>query len=608
MPVDTPSIHAIAVMIIALLALVSYSRQSIPVATTSLGILVIIPLFFALLPMHNGHGTLDPTIFFQGFGNEALVAIVSLMVAGAAIVHTGALEPLGRFLSKVWNWAPPLALLLVLLVTAVLSAFVNDTPLVVLLIPLLTSIALRTNRPVSRMLMPLGFSALIGGMATTIGTSTNLVVVSVAQSLGLPPMGMFHFTLPAAIAGGVAMLYLWLIAPLLLPNRPTPSGDRSPRIFNAKLKLKEDSKFVGKTLAELRKDVGDIKVSRVQRGEQILVPFPDLKLAAGDELQVRDYADKLKDLEAGLGAELTLGDKKHESAEKDKNKDEDSDQQVVEVVILPASPLVGRTLKGSRFAARFDLVPLGIYRRGTSLQTDDLEAERLRNGDVILVQGSRERIAEIRARGDLTFLDASVDLPRSKKAPLALLIMLAIVLPAALNLLPIAVTAPVGVLLMIVTGCIEWRQVGGAISASVILLIAAGIALSTALVKTGAAHFLAQAFLSLTHGLPPTILVGLILFFVAFLGNVASHTTGALIGAPISVQIAHGLGLSPEPFLLAVLFGANLGYATPMAYQTNVLTMNAAGYTFMDFFRVGLPLLILMGVLISWMLPQFFPF
>ncbi|MGC8467711.1 MAG: SLC13 family permease, partial [Acidithiobacillus sp.] len=211
MPVDTPSIHAIAVMIIALLALVSYSRQNIPVATTSLGILVIIPLFFALLPMYNGHGTLDPTIFFQGFGNEALVAIVSLMVAGAAIVHTGALEPLGRFLSKVWNWAPPLALLLVLLVTAVLSAFVNDTPLVVLLIPLLTSIALRTNRPVSRMLMPLGFSALIGGMATTIGTSTNLVVVSVAQSLGLPPMGIFHFALPAAIASSVGMLYLWLV-------------------------------------------------------------------------------------------------------------------------------------------------------------------------------------------------------------------------------------------------------------------------------------------------------------------------------------------------------------------------------------------------------------
>jgi len=604
MSIATPSIHAVAVMIVALLALISYSRQNIPVATTSLGILVIIPLFFALLPMHTSHGTLDPTIFFQGFGNEALVAIVSLMVAGAAIVHTGALEPLGRLLSKVWNWAPPLAFLLVLVVTAVLSAFVNDTPLVVLLIPLLTSIALRTNRPVSRMLMPLGFSALIGGMATTIGTSTNLVVVSVAQSLGLPPMGMFHFTLPAAIAGGVAMLYLWLVAPLLLPKRPTPSGDRSPRIFNAKLRLKEDSKFADKTLAELRKEVGDIKVSRIQRGEQILVPFPDLKLAVGDELQVRDYADKLKDFEGSIGAELTLGDKKAGS----ENEDGESDQQVAEVVVLPASPLVGRTLKGSRFAARFDLTPLGIYRRGTSLQTDDLEAERLRNGDVILVQGTRERITEIRARGDLTFLDASVDLPRSKKAPLALLIMLAIVLPAALNLLPIAVTAPVGVLLMIVTGCIEWRQVGGAISASVILLIAAGIALSMALVKTGAAHFLAQAFLSLTQGMPPTILVGLILFFVAFLGNVASHTTGALIGAPIAVQIAQGLGLSPEPFLLAVLFGANLGYATPMAYQTNVLTMNAAGYTFMDFFRVGLPLLLLMGVLISWMLPQFFPF
>ena len=601
---DPPSFHAIVVMLIALIALVLYSRPGISVATTSLALLVSLPLLFVLAPLKTVHGVLDPTIFFSGFANAALVAVVALMVAGAAIVHTGALEPLGRVLSRVWNWAPPLAFLLVLLVTAVLSAFVNDTPLVVLLIPLLTGIATRTNRPVSRMLMPLGFAALMGGMATTIGTSTNLVVVSVAQSLGLPPMGIFHFALPAAIASSVGMLYLWLVAPRLLPIKPSLIGERSPRIFSATLRIPENSPAAGKTLSAIRKETGDMRVLQVLRGSDQLVPFPDLEIRANDGLLVRDFSDKLKEYEQALKATLSSGG----MAVSEENPLRNDDQQLAEVVVMPNASLSGRTLEDSRFTSRYDLLPLGIYRLGVSLKTDAIEKTRLRNGDVVLVQGARDRIDALRSSGELTLLDATTDLPRTGKAPIATLIMLGIVLPVALNWAPVAVTAPVGVLLMIVTGCIEWRQVGSAVNGSVILLITAGIALSTALARTGAADFLAHAFLALTAGLPPTMLLALILFFVAFLGNVASHTTGALIGAPIAVSIARGLHLSPEPFVLAVLFGANLGYATPMAYQTNVLTMNAAGYTFRDFFRVGLPLLLLMGCLISWLLPRFFPF
>ena len=605
MSIDVPGIHAIMVMVMTVAALVLYSRQNIPMASTSLGVLVLLGFVFSVYPMKlHGH-TLDPTIFFSGFSNAALIAIVALMVAGGAIVRTGALDPLGRFLSKVWNFAPPLAFLLVLVVTAFLSAFVNDTPLVVVLIPLLTGIALRTKRPVSRMLMPMGFAALMGGMTTTIGTSTNLVVVSVAQSLGLPPMGMFHFTVPALIAAGVGMLYLWLIAPLLLPKRQTPLGDHSPRIFVATLHLGENGPVVGKTLAEAQEMAAGLRVRQVLRGEgQAMVPFANLVLRAGDSLLVRDYSEKLKEYEEILKATLFSGEQTMSA----RNPLQADDQQLAEVVVMPNSLLTGRSLDSSFFVARFDLTPLGIYRRGAGLQSKDLEKETLRSGDVILAQGSRDTITTLRQKGDLTLLDATTDLPRSNKANLTLLIMLAIVLPAAFNWLLIAVTAPLGVLLMVASGCIEWRQLGSSVNSSVILLICAGIALSIGLVKTGAATFLAQSFLVVTQGLPPTLVVGLILFFVAALANVASHTTGALIGAPIAVQIAHGLQLSPEPFLLAVLFGANLGYATPMAYQTNVLTMNAAGYVFHDFFRVGLPLLIIMGVVISYLLPIYFPF
>lgn len=603
--IDTPSIHAIIVMVITAVALVFYSRPNIPIATTSLGVLVLLAFVFSIYPMQWHGRTLDPMIFFSGFSNEALIAIVALMIAGGAIVHTGALDPLGRFLSKVWHYAPPLAFLLVLVVTAFLSAFVNDTPLVVLLIPLLTGIAIRTQRPVSRMLMPLGFAALMGGMTTTIGTSTNLVVVSVAQSLGLPPMGMFYFTMPAIIAAGVGILYLWLIAPLLLPKRQTPLGDQSPRLFDANLHLGEDSPAVGKTLADVQKMAPGLRVRQVLRGNsQTMVPLADLVLRAGDGLLVRDFSSNLKEYEEILKTTLYSG----EQAVSEENPLQADDQQLAEVVVMPNSFLVGRSLANSLFVTHFDLASLGIYRRGASLLSKDLEKEILRSGDVILVQGSRNTITELRQKGDLTLLDATTDLPRSNKANLALLFMLAIVLPAAFNWLPIAVTAPLGVLFMLATGCIEWRQLGGSVNSSVILLISAGIALSIGLVKTSAAHFLAQSFLTVTHNLPPTLVVGMILFFVAALANIASHTTGALIGAPIAVQIAHGMHLSPEPFLLAVLFGANLGYATPMAYQTNILTMNAAGYTFLDFLRVGLPLLILMGLLISYLLPIFFPF
>lgn len=597
--------HGIVVLIITVLALALYSRQNIPIATTSLILLVTIPLFFCIFPMHTTRGTLDPTVFFAGFGNEALIAIVALMIAGGAIVRTGALEPLGRFLGKVWGWSAPLAFLLVLVITAFLSAFVNDTPLVVLLIPLLTGIALRAQKPVSRMLMPLGFAALMGGMATTIGTSTNLVVVSIAQKLGLPPMGMFHFTIPTLIADTVGLLYLWLVAPRLLPNRETPLGDRSPRVFTATLHINENSEAVGKKLMDIQKLAEGMRVIQIIReGRQTLVPFPDMEINVGDALVIRDYADRLKEYEEVLKATLYNG----EQAVSDENPLQAKDQQLAEVVVMPNSPLSGRSLKNSFFSLRYNLFPLGIYRHGASVKSQNIEEEVLRSGDVILTQGARENLGELRKSGDLTLLDATLDLPRSSKSNLTLILMLAIVLPAAMNLLPIAVTAPAGVLLMLVTGCIEWRQVGASVNTTVILLIAAGIALSMALVKTNAGHFLAAEVLIITRGLPPTLLVAAILYFVALLGNIASHTTGALIGAPISVQIAHGLHLSPEPFLLAVLFGANLGYATPMAYQTNILTMNAAGYVFTDFFRVGLPLLLIMGAIISYLLPVFFPF
>jgi di/tricarboxylate transporter len=601
----TPNPHAIAVMMLIALALFLFSRDRIPLETTSLGVMTALALGFVLFPLEVRGQTISPMEFFSGFSNSAMVAVVALMIAGTAVVRTGALEPAGRFLSRTWVQAPTLAQLAALLFTCVISAFMHVTPVVILMLPLLTGIALRTGKPASKTLMPMGFAALLGGMTTTIGTSTNLVVVSMAQNLGLPPMGIFHFTLPALIMMGLGVLYLWLVAPLLIPKRDSPCADCSPRIFTAQLYLDGGSKAVGKTLHEVYKMASYISIRQILRRPGLsILPLPDLRLQAGDVLVVHDTREKLKEYETVLGAALYSGKERVS----DENPLQETDQQLAEVVITSDSPLKELNLQTAHFGARFDLEPLGIYRHGAPLSAKNLETLPLHVGDILLVQGRSEVIAELRRSGQLLLLDATTDLPRSRKASMALLLMVMIVLPAALGYLPIAVTAPLGVMAMILCGCLDWREAGRAVKIEVVLVIAAGLAMSKALVDTGAADFLAATFLSATRVLPPSVILAVILFFMAAMANAASHITAALIGTPIAVQIAHGLALSPEPFLLAVLFGSNLAFVTPVAYQDNILIMNAGGYVFTDFVRVGLPLTLLIGTGFALLLPLFFPF
>lgn len=597
-----PDAHALSVLALTVLALFLFTRERIPLETSSLMILVTLAVGFELFPYEGPGGTVHATNFFYGFGHEALVAVCALMIAGQGLVRTGALEPVGRVLARAWSVSPWFSLLATLIVGAVLSAFVNNTPIVVLLLPILISVSLRAKMSASAMLMPMGLATLFGGMGTTIGTSTNLLVVAVAADMGLPRFQMFDFLLPAAIAGGIGILYLWLIAPRLLPERQTRLADTSPRIFTAQLRIPEDSFAAGKTLVQLsEKAGGPLNVRRIQRGAGVYItPLPDVILQAGDQLWVADTPDRLKELEQVSGAKLYSGeqaiDEEHPLAE--------ADQQLAELVITPGSILEQYTLEQARFAERYQLLPLAIHRAGRTLAgNEDTRNTELQAGDVLLVQGPREQIAEIKRRGNLLVLDATTDLPFTRKAPIALTIMAAIVLVAALGVLPIAISATLGALLMVLSGCLDWRDVGRALSAQVILIVVASLALGLALMKTGGAEYLAHFFVALASDLPSWGQIGGLILLMAVLTNIVSNNAAAVIGTPIAVSIAQQLGVPAEPFVLAVLFGANMSYATPMAYKTNLLVMNAGGYTFMDFVRVGVPLTIIMWLAFSWLLP-----
>ena len=606
MPLDP---HAIWALSLTVVALILFTRDRIPLETSSLMVIVLLAVSFQLFPYENSAGqALRPITFFAGFAHEALVAVCGLMVAGYAIVRTGALDPVGRGLAKLWSISPTLSVLITLVVSALLSAVVNNTPIVVLLLPIMLNVAIRTKTNPSGILMPMGLATLLGGMTTTIGTSTNLLVVSVANDMGLETIGMFDFFVPAAIAGSIGILYLWLIAPRILPERTPNLEDSGPRIFTAHLHVNEDSFAVGKTLTEIiEKTEGAIQVSGIRRSENTFtVPLPDARIRVGDRLLVRDTPSALKEFERVLGA--TLYSKGNEVS--DDNPLSEDQQHLAELVIDRGSPMIHRTLNEAHFSDVYQLVTLAIHRKGKVLENmpQGIAKTPLRLGDVLLVQGSNENIDEVKRRGHFLVLDATTELPSTKYAPRALIIMALTILAAALGLVPIAISAVAGSLAMVLTNCLKWQDIQRALSAQVILIVVASLALGTALTQTGATMYVAHQFVGLTEGMPDRVIFSALMLLMAILTNIVSNNAAAVIGTPIAISIATQLGLPPEAFVLAVLFGANMSYATPMAYQTNLLVMNAGGYTFMDFVKAGVPLTIIMWLSFSFIVPIMYGF
>lgn len=600
-----PNFHALAVMVLTVIALILFTREKLPIESSSLIVLISLAVGFELFPFHRDGVVLHAVDFFHGFGHEALVAVCSLMIAGHGLVRTGALEPVGRVLARFWKVNPSISMLLTLLVSAFFSAFINNVPVVVLFLPILISVSMRTGAPASSVLMPMGFATLLGGMSTTIGTSTNLLVVSVAADMGLRRMGMFDFMVPALIAGSVGVVYLWLVAPRIIPERSVSLMNISPRVFVAHLAILKGSPVEGKTLSEaIEQTDGVMKVMSVERGQDnFIMPLSSLVLCADDHLVIQDTPDRLKEFENILKGTLYPEDSE-DSPVDDEHPLKAEDQQIAEVAVIEGSFLHGSTLSDLRFADRYGLIILALHRAGKHVETSRSEIGdiRLKAGDILLVQGPRDQISGLKKKKDMLVLDATADLPFTRKAPVALAIMVAIVVASALGVLPIAISAPCGVILMILTGCLGWRDASSALSAQVILIVAASLALGTALLKTGGADYMARLFVSLAGDAKPAFFISGLMLLMAVLTNIVSNNAAAVIGTPIAVSIAAQMGQPPEPFVLAVLFGANMSYATPMAYKTNLLVMNAGEYTFNDFLRVGVPLVMIMWIVLSWLL------
>jgi len=606
----TPDAHGLAVLILTVVALYLFTRDNIPLESSSLTILILLTAGFTLFPyVQDGEVIVGPIDFFAGFGNEALVTICALMMVGKALETTGALQPLVTIVGSAWSSRPVLALLITIVAGAILSAFMNNTPIVVLLMPIIVGASLRSKFPVSGVMMPMGLATIIGGMSTTIGTSTNLLVVGISRDMGMHEFSMFEWVLPVAIVGGVGLLFLWLVSPRLLPDRTPPMADTTPRIFSAQLHVKEGGFAEGKSLSDvLAKADGNLRIDKIQRSESLfLAKLPSVIIQPGDRLFVKDSPENLKHYEQLLGTTLfNLSDNEHPVDEDTPLKAEG--QQLAEVVVTRGSPLHLRSLAAARFTSSYGLLPLALHRaRAPSSQvTGDLNLIRLRAGDVLLVQGTREAIAQLKDSGTMLVLDGTTDLPHTHRAKRALFVMGLVILTAATGVLPISVSALIGLGLMIATGCLSWRDAASSLSIPVVMIIVTSLALGKALLGTGMADFLALSFVNGAAGLPTPIILSAFMLLMTVMTNIVSNNAAAVIGTPIAISIATQLGVSAEPFVLAVLFGANMSFATPYGYQTNLLIMTAGGYKFGDFLRVGIPLTIIMWIGFSLVLPMLY--
>jgi di/tricarboxylate transporter len=594
---ELPNIHILFVLVLTTVALALFATDRLRLDNAALLVFVVLLVGFAAAPysLEDG-GTYDPIRLLEPFGNEALVAVCALMVLGKGIETTRALQPLITYVSRQWGPQPRLTMLVIMVVAAVLSAFMNNTPIVVLMLPALIAVARQNDVAPSRLLLPIGLVTIIGGMSTTIGTSTNLLIAALSKQVAGVRFEMFDFSWYVLIAGSAGIVYLWLAGPKLSPQR-ADRPERAPgREYLATLRIREGSSTDGETVAEFLKSCKhSLAIDRIQRDGSV-VPLPTVTLRAGDVVYVRGSREALKEAEHKLEVSLT-------DPETDEYRRLANEPQLAELVIGRHSELRGKTLREARTPDRFGITIVALHRpdprRRRSRSLLDIE---LREGDILLCEATEPQLGEAIAKTDLLRLHGSSELPPTSRSWVALAITAAVVIVAAVGLLPIAISALAGVGLMLMSRCLAWRHVRDALSTNVILVIVVSLALGQAMIVTGGADYLAQVFSHLFADASAFVVILAIMLAAAILTNVVTNNAAAVIVTPIAVEIAAQLGIDTRAVVLAVLFGANLSFITPIGYQTNLLVFSAGNYRFTDFLKVGGPLLIGMLLIFAWLI------
>lgn len=600
-----PTLQMWLVIGIVLGAVVAYVSEKLSIELVSLLVVATLAVTFHAFPFAQQPGLPEISIrtLLAGLADPALITVLSLMVIGQGMIRTGALDAPIRTMAKLRRYHPFMAVLAGLVVVAVTSGILNNTPVVVIFIPIMVALASRLRRSPSSLMIPLSYAAILGGMTTLIGSSTNLLVSASAANAGAEPLGFFDFTITGGILAGIGMIYVIFVAPRLLPDRASLAQSLTEgaagKQFIAQIDVRKGLPLIGeKAKLGLFPSLPGITVRLIQRGERsILPPFDDVSLQAGDELVVaatrNSITEAISRTPALLQALHTSDDLPDPG---DTEYSMDRDFILAEVVIAPASRMMGRNLAQIVFHSRTRCTVIGIQRRSRMIR-QGLQDIRLESGDVLLLLGHRKDVRRLRGQRDIILLEWSAhDLPAVELAWRSMLIFATTVTLSATGVLPIVVSSLLGAGAMLMAGCLNVHQAIRSLDRRVAMLVWAALAMGTALHGTGGASWIALQMLNLMDGSPNLAILSAFFLLVAAMTNVLSNNATAVLFTPIGLGLAHSLQMPAEAFVLATLFAANCSFATPMGYQTNLLVMGPGHYRFIDYFKAGVPLILIIWI------------
>ena len=581
------STSAILALTVVVIMFVMFLRESLPTEVVALSGAAIM-LALGILPYDDAQAVLQ---------NSAPWTIAAMFIVMGALVRTGALDVLTRMAERYAKTHPKTAVVGVIVAVMAASAVMNNTPVVVVMIPVVVQLSQTIGTKASKLLIPLSYAAIMGGSLTLIGTSTNLLVDGVARSQGLEPFGIFEILPIGLVVCAWGLIYMAVFAPKLLPARDSMANmlsDRSKMKFFTEAVIPPDSNLIGREVLDVQlfKREG-VRLIDVVRGDQSLRrDLASVELRVGDRVVLRTQMTELLSLQANK--ELKRVDQVSAV-----------ETSTVEVLITPGCKMVGRTLGALRLRRRYGVYPLAVHRRNQNIgrQLDDLI---VKVGDTLLLEGAMEDIQ--RLASDMDMVDVSQPSARAFRrghAPIAIAALVGIVVLAALNVAPILLLAVLAVALVLVTGCIDAEEAFSFVDGRLLALIFSMLAVGAGLQNSGAISLIVDNIAPFLGTLSPFYVIFAVFLLTTTLTEIVSNNAVAVIMTPIAISLGSALGMDPRPLVVAVMIAASCAFATPIGYQTNTLVYGPGGYRFTDFMRIGIPLNLSMSLLVSMMIPLF---